>query len=87
MIDRGKIAFDGDFNQLRNRFGDRRQLRLMTHETAAPPARCALSTTSGNGMRQRNAPAPRVLPLRDRSLTLTWAITRSPSSRSFLGNT
>ena len=49
LIDHGKIAFDGDFNQLRNRFGDRRQLRLMTHETAAPELSPATLTSSEAG--------------------------------------
>ena len=30
MIDRGRIAFDGPFDELRNHFGDRRRLRLQT---------------------------------------------------------
>ena len=36
LIDRGRIAFDGNFNQLRSRFGDRRLLRLQTREMAPP---------------------------------------------------
>jgi ABC-2 type transport system ATP-binding protein len=35
MIDRGKIAFDGDFPRLRQQFGDRRRLLV---ETAGGPA-------------------------------------------------
>ena len=36
MIDRGRIAFDGDFGALRRRFGDRRHLVLETADTAPP---------------------------------------------------
>jgi ABC-2 type transport system ATP-binding protein len=37
MIDRGKIAFDGDFTRLRREFADRRQLFIQT-AGGAPPA-------------------------------------------------
>ncbi|MEW6755473.1 MAG: ATP-binding cassette domain-containing protein [Candidatus Latescibacterota bacterium] len=37
LIDRGRIAFDGDFGQLRRRFADRRRLRLQTRSAQAPP--------------------------------------------------
>jgi ABC-2 type transport system ATP-binding protein len=36
MIDRGKIAFDGDFSRLRRELGDRRRLLLETANGAAP---------------------------------------------------
>ncbi len=36
MIDKGRIAFDGDFRALRRRFGDRRHLFLETTDTAPP---------------------------------------------------
>ena len=36
MIDRGRIAFDGDFGALRREFGDRRHLVLETADTAPP---------------------------------------------------
>ena len=36
MIDKGRIAFDGDFGTLRRRFGDRRHLILETADTAPP---------------------------------------------------
>ncbi len=36
MIDRGKIAFDGDFGQLRREFADHRRLLLETSNGAAP---------------------------------------------------
>ena len=36
MIDRGRIAFDGPFDELRNHFGDRRRLRLQTSGEEAP---------------------------------------------------
>ncbi len=36
LIDRGRIAFDGDFDQLRRRFADRRRLRLQTRAGEAP---------------------------------------------------
>jgi ABC-2 type transport system ATP-binding protein len=36
MIDRGRIAFDGDFLQLRQQFGDRRRLLLQTQASVAP---------------------------------------------------
>ena len=41
LIDRGHIAFDGDFDQLRRRFADRRRLRLLTRSGEAPPLRGA----------------------------------------------
>lgn len=37
MIDRGRIAYDGDFVELRRRFGDRRHLTIET--VAADPPR------------------------------------------------
>ena len=36
MIDRGRIAFDGDFDRLRREFADRRRLLLETADGAAP---------------------------------------------------
>ena len=36
MIDRGRIAFDGDFTRLRREYGDRRRLLLETAGEAAP---------------------------------------------------
>ncbi|MGH7938589.1 MAG: hypothetical protein ACREFG_08790 [Chthoniobacterales bacterium] len=36
MIDRGKIAFDGDFLGLRRQFGDRRRLLIETASSTAP---------------------------------------------------
>ncbi len=36
LIDRGRIAFDGDFDHLRRRFGDRRTLLLETPNGSAP---------------------------------------------------
>ena len=36
LIDRGRIAYDGDFTDLRRRFGDRRQLTIETAAAAAP---------------------------------------------------
>ncbi|MCC7263203.1 MAG: ATP-binding cassette domain-containing protein [Candidatus Latescibacteria bacterium] len=36
LIDRGRLAFDGDFDQLRRRFADRRRLRLQTQGEQAP---------------------------------------------------
>jgi len=36
MIDRGRIAFDGDFGRLRREFGDRRRLLIETENGAAP---------------------------------------------------
>lgn len=36
VIDKGRIAFDGDFGQLRRQFGDRRQLTLETPDEKAP---------------------------------------------------
>jgi len=36
MIDRGRIAFDGDFAGLRREFGTRRRLLIETQETSAP---------------------------------------------------
>ena len=36
MIDRGRIAFDGPFDELRNHFGDRRRLRLQTSGEEVP---------------------------------------------------
>ncbi len=46
MIDRGRIAFDGPFDELRNHFGDRRRLRLQTSGEEAPNlSRTELLTT------------------------------------------
>ena len=46
MIDRGRIAFDGPFDELRNHFGDRRRLRLQTSGEEAPDlSRAELLTT------------------------------------------
>ena len=36
MIDKGRIAFDGAFDEVRSHFGDRRRLRLQTSEEGAP---------------------------------------------------
>jgi len=36
MIDRGRIAFDGDFNSLRRQFGDRRYLTIQTLDGPPP---------------------------------------------------
>jgi ABC-2 type transport system ATP-binding protein len=36
MIDRGRIAFDGDWNRLRREFADRRRLLIETVDDAAP---------------------------------------------------
>jgi viologen exporter family transport system ATP-binding protein len=36
MIDRGRIAFDGDFDRLRREFSDRRRLLIETADGAAP---------------------------------------------------
>jgi ABC-2 type transport system ATP-binding protein len=36
MIDKGHIAFDGDFRQLRHQFGDRRHLTVETSHTSPP---------------------------------------------------
>ena len=36
MIDKGNIAFDGDFGQLRGQFGDRRHLIIETADTSPP---------------------------------------------------
>ncbi len=36
MIDRGRLAFDGDFARLRREFGDRRRLILETTDVTAP---------------------------------------------------
>jgi ABC-2 type transport system ATP-binding protein len=49
MIDRGKIAFDGDFHQLRKEFADRRHLTLTTTDGAAPelPSVCLVSSEAG----------------------------------------
>ena len=46
MIDRGRIAFDGPFDELRNHFGNRRRLRLQTSGEEAPDlSRAELLTT------------------------------------------
>jgi ABC-2 type transport system ATP-binding protein len=36
MIDKGKIAYDGDFDRLRKEFADRRRLLIETESTSAP---------------------------------------------------
>ena len=36
MIDKGKIAYDGDFDRLRREFADRRRLLIETSDNAAP---------------------------------------------------
>ncbi len=49
MIDRGRIAFDGDFARLRREFADRRHLALETGEEAAPTLRQATWVKSEAG--------------------------------------
>jgi ABC-2 type transport system ATP-binding protein len=49
MIDRGRIAFDGDFDRLRRDFSDRRRLLLETASPAAPTLHGAELLTSEAG--------------------------------------
>ncbi len=49
MIDRGRIAFDGDFHQLRREFADRRHLMLETPEGQPPALRGAELVKSEGG--------------------------------------
>ena len=49
LIDRGHIAFDGDFDALRRQFSDRRRLLLQTSEAAPPPLRDAELIHSESG--------------------------------------
>jgi ABC-2 type transport system ATP-binding protein len=51
MIDRGKIAFDGDFWQLRREFADRRRLLLATAEGTPPPSLSGASLVTSEGGR------------------------------------
>ena len=50
LIDRGRIAYDGDFVELRRRFGDRRHLTIET-ATADPPRLEGIQLTSSQGNR------------------------------------
>jgi ABC-2 type transport system ATP-binding protein len=49
MIDHGKLAFDGDFDQLRKEFADRRHLALTTSDLEAPAFHgvCLVSSEAG----------------------------------------
>ena len=49
LIDRGRLAFDGDFGQLRRRFADRRRLRLQTRAEVALPLKGAELLSSAGG--------------------------------------
>ncbi len=50
LIDRGRIAYDGDFTELRRRFGDRRHLTIETG-TAEPPRLGGVRLTGSEGGR------------------------------------
>ena len=52
LIDRGRIAYDGDFVELRRRFGDRRHLTIDTG-TADPPTLAGVRFTGSDGNRHR----------------------------------
>ena len=49
MVDRGRLAFDGDFDRLRREFADRRHLALETGEEAPPLLRQATWVKSEGG--------------------------------------
>ena len=50
LIDRGRIAYDGDFVELRRRFGDRRYLTIETG-AAAPPHLTGVRFAGSDGNR------------------------------------
>ncbi len=50
MIDRGRIAFDGDFRQLRETFGDRRRLLIETGG-GSPPSLEGADLVKSEGIR------------------------------------
>ena len=52
LIDRGRIAYDGDFVELRRRFGDRRHLTIDTG-TADPPTLAGVRFSGSDGNRHR----------------------------------
>ena len=82
LIDRGRIAYDGDFVELRRRFGDRRHLTIETGAAEpAPPhgrpvhrQRMATATTSPS-----TPPAPRLPHCCSRSSTQTPSTTWNPT--------
>ena len=49
LIDRGRLAFDGDFRKLRQEFSDRRHLIIETSDESAPGLRNAVWIESENG--------------------------------------
>lgn len=49
LIDRGRLAFNGDFRELRQEFGDRRYLTIETSDGSAPDLRNARRIKSENG--------------------------------------
>ena len=49
LIDRGRIAYDGDFTELRRRFGDRRHLTIETGSADPPPLAGVRFTGSEGG--------------------------------------
>ncbi len=60
MIDRGRIAFDGDFHRLRREFADRRHLMLETSDVRAPSLRGAELVKSEDGRHEYTFDASRV---------------------------
>ena len=50
LIDRGRLAYDGDFTELRRRFGDRRHLTIETG-SAEPPPLAGVRFTGSDGNR------------------------------------
>ncbi|HLV81995.1 MAG TPA: ATP-binding cassette domain-containing protein [Chthonomonadaceae bacterium] len=60
MIDRGRIAYDGDFNRLRREFADRRVLMIETGEGVAPALEGATLVRSEGGRHEYTFDAARV---------------------------
>jgi len=60
LIDRGRIAFDGDFDTLRRQFSDRRRLLLQTRETKTPQLQDAELVRSESGWHEYVFDASRV---------------------------
>jgi viologen exporter family transport system ATP-binding protein len=73
MIDRGRIAFDGDFSQLRREFADRRRLLLETTDGAAPALLGAelISSEAGRHEYVFNASTVRISDLLDQAAAQT----------------
>jgi ABC-2 type transport system ATP-binding protein len=76
MIDRGKIAFDGDFDRLRREFGDRRLLLLETACGPAPALQGAELVESAAGRHEYrfDASQVRIASLLEQAATVTQVL-------------